>query len=340
MSAFDPAPVLRALLRNSQWVCAVLVEAHFDESGTHAKEITIAGYLFESDRVPEFCDRWNAVLNEYGLPYLHMVDFAPGVNEYAHLKNDPITRSAIQTRLMRVLRRYSVNGIVINMENDTNRRGKSYFKACERAARTVITWANNTTYDGNIAYFFERGATGQGLLDEFFARLDDSQRKDFRCVSHSFLEKAGNPTVQAADLLAWLYQNYTKRRKKRDLARLNLRYLLRTPHLIVDDLGEPPRKSRCESISASHLRFETVYYLPRGAHDPKGGNLIAKADITIFSGQTKGSILACPVCKRAVCEDVALGDFWTPNNVTPTMQLLCYCGTWCSLPKVMVPLAA
>jgi len=317
----------------------LLVEAHFDESGTDAKEVTVAGYIFEAGRLAEFSEKWKVVLQQYNLPFFHMVDCAHGNKTFAHLKQDRNARSAIQLELMRLIRRYAVNGIIANISNNKEDRKGSYLAAAEAAARAVISWSQRTAYDGKVAYFFEQGATGEGALKEFFSGLDQEQRQEFLYQSHTFSEKADSPAVQAADLLAWQYHNFTKKRETKDLARLDLRYLLRTPHLIDDSEGDPPRESRCESIAESRVRRETIYYLPRKDRDPEGGNFVLLADVQMFSGKSKGSILACPACRRAVAEDITLKDIWFPNNITKSMQVKCWCGTWCGFPKTAIPCA-
>lgn len=54
------------------------VEAHFDESGTDADEMTLAGYIFETQRMEAFKREWSLLLEQHGLPYFHMVDCAHG----------------------------------------------------------------------------------------------------------------------------------------------------------------------------------------------------------------------------------------------------------------------
>lgn len=319
-----------AMLHGLGWGCALRIEAHFDESGTDANELTLAGYLFEAERIDSFGSEWNALLDHYDLPYFHMVDCAHGNPPFDKLKKRDHIR--VQMQLMRLIKRYSINGIVCNIPNTKDNDGKSYLKAVEGAVGVALDWAGRVAFEGKIAYFLEAGAKGEGLVDSHFGQIakDPAKASAHRYAGHAFLPKAGNPGVQAADLLAWQYHNYTKKRAKNDLARLDLRALLRHPHLIGDECGDPPRESKLQSASESRDRIETVYYLPIDKENKAESVLVAGKDITMFTGATKGSILACSNCYRALAEDMSLNQF-------KNLAIQCWCGTKALIPDVMVP---
>jgi hypothetical protein len=332
--------IAHSMLRGGGWGCALRVEAHFDESGTDAKELTLAGYLFEAERIDLFSVEWNALLSKYDLPYFHMVDCAPGNPPFHKLGKTDRTKLQMQLQL---IKRYSINGIVCNIPNINDNIGKSYLEGVRGAVRLALEWADKVSFAGNIAYLFEAGATGQGLADGHFQQIatDPASSAAHRYAGHAFLPKAGNPGVQAADLLAWQYHNFTKKRAKAGLARLDLRALLRHPHHMSDLCGDLPREPNIQSVEASRSRIETVYYLPAATHDEiaKAAIFHPKEDLTVMTGVNHGQVLACPNCFRAVCEGVSVSDLWKKLIVDHYLMIRCWCGTYCRIPKVMAPFA-
>lgn len=307
------------------------LECHFDESGTDAAELTLAGYLFEAQRIDRFCEAWDAVLAEYNVPFFHMVDCAHGAPPFDHLKKVDLIR--MQMRLMRLIKRYSTNGVVCNISNNLDNAGSSYAEAVELALCTVMEWAEQTAFAGQIAYFLEAGAKGLGLVETIFGRIsqDPARTAAHRYGGHAFKPKGGNPGVQAADLLAWQYHNYTKKRADAGVTRLDLRALLRHPHHISDKCGKPARDARLQSVEESQTRIETVYYLPTISEKEATQTtlLVAGSDFTFFESDWSPVVLACPNCWRAVCE--------MPLSHIQGIALKCWCGTYCYTPPLMAP---
>jgi hypothetical protein len=313
------------------------IEAHFDESGTdHSSyELTLAGYLFESDRMEEFCNAWKTELAIYNLPYFHMVDCAH--------RSPPFEK--MQMGLMHLIKRYSINGIVCNIKNRKSNSGGAYFEAARRAVNSAVKWADQTSYSGRIEYFLEAGAFGTGLLDCYFSEsaANPASLLYGRYAGHAFIPKEGNPGVQAADLLAWQYQNYTKKRSTNDIARLDLRALLRHPHYIEDDCGALPRESKIQSVSAASKNIEVVYYLPKCDEDKNGLTLAASKDFTnlyFLNGSNPRNVLACSNCLRALVGGVSIMEINSfIHGANDKLMIRCWCGTTCLIPKDMVPFA-
>lgn len=322
----------KAMLHGSGWGLMLRIEAHFDESGTDQNEITVAGYLFEAEKIDRFCDEWITLLRRNDIPYLHMADFAPGNAPFHKIEN----RTRLQMQFMRLIKSHSINGIVCNIQNDKSNNGLSYLTGAKGAVRAVLDWADKTAYDGKIAYFFEAGATGQGLVEGEFQRIakDPAISASHRYAGHGFLPKEGNPGVQAADFLAWQYHNFTKKRAKADLARLDMRALMRHPHLINDKCGEPPRRSRAQSCGESRGRLEYVHYLPAiTPEEAKGLSvLVAGADgfgIMVQGDAAPTGVLACPNCWRSLIE--------SHHNRVINMAFKCWCGTYSFKPAILPP---
>jgi hypothetical protein len=249
-------------------------------------------------------------------------------------KMDKVDCTRLQMRLMRIIKETAVTGIVQNIKNVQTNTGGSYFEAAKGAATTVVDWANKTAYNGKIDYFLESGANGKGEVDDWFGQVarDPKRQASYRYAGHSFIPKEDNPGVQAADLLAWQYQNYTKKRQTKNLARLDLRALLRHPHHMNDECGELPREPKIQTVEQSRTRRECIYYLPRASKNQieHGSVLKPTADFTPVEGSNVGQVLACPDCLRAVGEDISI-------NFLINIVIRCFCGTYCFCPGYMIP---
>jgi len=322
--------IAHSILHGSGWGCVLRVEAHFDESGTDAAEITLAGYLFEAERIDPFGAQWNEVLARYDVPYFHMVDCAHGAKPFEKL--DKINRIKLQMQLMALIKRYAINGIVCNITNVPDNAGASYLEGVKGAVKVALDWADKAAYSGKIGYFFEAGASGQGLAEVHFGEIakDPASSAAHRYAGHAFVPKLGNPGVQAADLLAWQYHNFTKKRATASLARLDMRALLRHPHHISDQCGDPPREPKIQSVRESRDRIETVHYLPKAKPGVKYAEIHPEEDFTAFSGSSPGATLACPNCFRAVAENC-------PPKMFSDIVIRCWCGTRCLIPPMLPP---
>jgi hypothetical protein len=72
------------------------LEAYFDESGTHDNSpiMCIAGYLFDKENCQALDLAWKTVLDEYELPYFHMVDCAHHSFPFDRLTKDECDKVA------------------------------------------------------------------------------------------------------------------------------------------------------------------------------------------------------------------------------------------------------
>ena len=62
-----------------------MMEAYFDESGTHRDSplMCVTGYIIDADQCRRFQTEWDEVLSKYGVPYFHMSDCAHGTGVFA-----------------------------------------------------------------------------------------------------------------------------------------------------------------------------------------------------------------------------------------------------------------
>lgn len=215
------------MLRDGGYV-VIEVEAHFDESGTHAGSpmMCVAGYIISKDRVADFDRDWNAVLNwdqlPHPLPYFRMSQCAPEPPSGPFVGIDKKLRIQIVSRLIAAIKRNAAHGLAVSMNEAEYQRlmpahpllGKPYTFCAHVILAGVSSWIDANPHVENAAYFFESGHQSQPEADAIMTLLfrNEPARKRHRYAGHAFVPKVGNPGVQAADLLAW--QWYTDERHK------------------------------------------------------------------------------------------------------------------------------
>lgn len=213
--------LLRQLSSEPDSVVA-LINAYFDESGTHdgSPVICVAGYLFKNDHCADLDSDWRGILDFYDLPYFHMVDCAHGNNPFNKLSLEE--RIAAETKAIQVIRKYMTHGFVITaVEAEyceamgvTDPFGAAYSWCCWMCLVAVGKWAETQNYNGDIAYFFEAGHKYQSRTDRLMMSVvqGDKMRQEFRYASHTFAAKRKLRPLQTADILAWHGAKFKKDR--------------------------------------------------------------------------------------------------------------------------------
>lgn len=200
-------------------------EFYLDESETgNGRWFCVAGWVFLEGGRKALQEEWFAILREEKLPFLHMVDFAPGQPPYAHL--DQSERIRIQRRFFEVLKRYALAGIATTFElalapllpyaidRDGGRfHVTPYTFCCYWAFHQARRWVKDSGYDGRIAYFFENGpykSQADRMMSDVFS--NPKLAEIFRYGGHGFMLKKESAAVQTADVLAWLWAKGVKDR--------------------------------------------------------------------------------------------------------------------------------
>ncbi|WP_162559751.1 DUF3800 domain-containing protein [Methylobacterium radiodurans] len=189
-----------------------MFEAYFDETGSHdgAAVLSVAGFIFESHKASEMRTRWQKVLDENKMPYLHMSEFAAGGGPYRHLGKDK--RIEIQRELHAILHDAAMCGIVISVSKEAfNRSGLSdsalpnpYALCCYLCLLAVVETLGERKLEANLTYFFEEGHRNQPTTNQMMVFLF----RNLERVTHSFIPKSDGGPIQAADMLAWLHNKY------------------------------------------------------------------------------------------------------------------------------------
>jgi hypothetical protein len=110
-----------------------------------------------------------------------------------------------------------------------NARPVSAYNWCLNDCLMMIRrWADENSFDGEIAYLFEAGHASQGeanfCMD--FTFKDPVAKQMARLGNYGFGDKEKNPLLQSADMLAWLANKWLKRGIGLDQMRMDFKHLI------------------------------------------------------------------------------------------------------------------
>ena len=215
MSAFDPAAINRVVevvLPRGGLIMGV-VEGYFDESGdldTGPRVFSVSGYFIHTEEAVAMNAAWLSVLEEYGLPYFHMVECAGGSGIFKGMSSDQ--RTELVKRLIALIKRHTLEGfssICIGDDFQPSERFPDVYsmgvQTCVMAVRSFI---DISRLGMDTAYFFEAGHKASGRAYNLIAAALGQEGSPL-----TFAGKTQAPILQAADLLAWQTTKYVKDRK-------------------------------------------------------------------------------------------------------------------------------
>lgn len=200
-----------------------VAQAYFDESATHdgSAAVCVAGYVFEKESAIALTAEWQSMLAQYALPFFRMSDCAHQTGNFkgmAKKEIDQVARKAIE-----LTKKYAAAGIAVSIEMDVFHlipRPKlfetPYGFACSQVLLGVQSWADKSSFKGEIEYFFEAGAVNQREANKLMKAVFDKPelKQRFRQGALTFAEKAAAPLLQCADLLAWHWHTFNRRQRE------------------------------------------------------------------------------------------------------------------------------
>ena len=195
-----------------------MLKAFYDESGTHdGSPVTVlAGFVGDPDECAHFDTEWNKVLRNFGVPFAH----AERLHRRKGLYKGWTLKQARQLRndLIYVIqehKRLSITKTILRNEDYNNNyrlapaarreRLDTKYALCVRACLHFIARAAHNQANNNVANFLlEDGHGHSGDARRVWEETRNEKRLPWhRSVgSLSFGGKAGNPLLQAADLIA------------------------------------------------------------------------------------------------------------------------------------------
>ncbi|MGC2223285.1 MAG: hypothetical protein WA624_13445 [Methylocella sp.] len=198
-------------------------ETYFDESDSHdgAPALCVAAYLFEKEECRALDMEWKSVLEEFDLPYFHMVDCAHHAPPFSKLSKEQCVD--VEKRMIGIIRNHMLFGAAITVnerEYDgwAARReiGTAHSYCCWQTIASINSWMDESSLAGKLAYFSEAGHDSPpetGDIMNHIAR-DKEISVAYRYGSHTFVQKTEIRPIQTPDIFAWLHANHFKRVQK------------------------------------------------------------------------------------------------------------------------------
>ncbi len=132
----------------------LMMEAYFDESGTHegSPVMCVAGYLFETEQAKRLDLEWAEALSDFGITHFHAAPCAHGVGEFSVLNSKQ--RTDLLVRLIGIIKRRMTIGIGVSVsETDFGarsapkwERGGPYMLCAFQVLGAVTAWAEKNSY--------------------------------------------------------------------------------------------------------------------------------------------------------------------------------------------------
>jgi hypothetical protein len=203
---------------------------YFDESGTHAGVLVVAGYISRVGQWRQFDREWReALLPDFDpavIPF-HMAEFEARRQPWMRDRNAFLravqdwTEEKAQTtlnRLTTIINHRAAIGIatavILNdfevVANEVGEPENAYTFSVIRCLRLAHRWANAQGSREDIAYVFEDGAEGNDGVNRAASRIqgNDEWRRAYRFHSLTFGTKAQYIQLQAADIASWEARKY------------------------------------------------------------------------------------------------------------------------------------
>src|SRR5260370_16083601 len=101
------------ILASGERDLVAMLEAHFDESGSHAGSpaLCVAGYLFKKEDAKALDLKWKGVLDHFNLPYFRMSACAHGNYPFDKLCREQ--RIEVETLMIELIREHMLFGSAV-----------------------------------------------------------------------------------------------------------------------------------------------------------------------------------------------------------------------------------
>jgi hypothetical protein len=154
------------------------------------------------------------VLDDYNLPFFHMVDCAHGNPPFDKMSMNE--RIDAEKRMIKLINDNALFGVVVSVNESEfdswgiNEIGSAYTYCCWQALAAIKSWISENNFSGEVSYFFEQGHEHQSQSNSMMDRIfkDPSLKEQYRYLTHSFVDKKKVRPIQSADILAWLHANW------------------------------------------------------------------------------------------------------------------------------------
>jgi hypothetical protein len=197
-----------------------MASTYFDDSGTDRDSpIAIAAcYWSTAKKWRRFDAEWREVGDREGFQTFHMSEFA--ARQGAFVSWPDAKRKRVLHRLCRIINKYVISGAAVGVVKDDYDELVQgdvrdycaefhYTFAVRHCASGPKAWLTNNPAS-SILYFFDQMSKGKGEIIAVMDRAMASSPTQ-RLSGYMFADKTVYLPLQAADILAWSYFQFTQR---------------------------------------------------------------------------------------------------------------------------------
>jgi len=193
--------------------------ACFDASGHESDKpyLVVAGFISSADDWINFSEKWKMRLNQDGLPYFRMSEYAHSRRVFEGWRNQEAKRRSLLADLIDLIKSHAYRqyGCVIDIksflqilpkEHRNTYHLNAYSLAARDCAAQIRKWAKSENITSPIKFVFEDGDKGTGQLIQRFGE-DNLPSPDFAPKKDTIkngITVPGFIPLQAADI--WAYE--------------------------------------------------------------------------------------------------------------------------------------
>jgi hypothetical protein len=189
--------------------------AYYDASGVEKEpgHLVVVGLAATDKKWGRFEARWDDVLEQYGVTYFHMKDYAHSHREYAGWKGDEPRRAAFVAALLQTIKTGMNKGYVVAVSGETiaavnakyrfadGRAGGSYSISANVCRRSVEGFVSRKYPGSTVHHLVEKGDAGQGDLPRLVAM--SGHYAGFAIAAKVRPDGSRVREFEACDLVAW-----------------------------------------------------------------------------------------------------------------------------------------
>ena len=172
--------------RNPLMAFLAYIDCSGDARDPQAKVISVAGYIAHEDQWARFEEQWTRVLDQYGVPALHMKEFSHSVkgSAFETWKGDNAKRNAFMAALTDVVNDCNLQVVsttlVLAAYEDSNRDlmlreafGAPYAVATLKTVAETVAWHKRHAINEPLLILLEKGDNEQSSFSRLLERLGE-----------------------------------------------------------------------------------------------------------------------------------------------------------------------
>ena len=195
----------------------VILRAYYDASSqetVESKPLVMASLVSTQEGWCEFERGWNRVLDLFGVPYLHMKEYAHSTNVFSEWRGNDDKRAQFLSALIDVIDRAVIRAHIFTiLPRDFNTVNRVYSLSNESwpsayplvflmASHMAERWMMEYRPDARLGHFVEKGDAGQGALKQF---VDQADINSPVTIATKYNERTGDRVrpFEACDFVAY-----------------------------------------------------------------------------------------------------------------------------------------